>query len=383
MFPLSNYVILFIILIVLGFFYQRMEDKRHKDSDNENYQAIQKYLLSESSLGKSKKPIMWIHVPYEYNARNWLSFGSRSSFELNQPYLYLTVKSIIQHCEESFNICLIDDNSFDKLIPQWKVNISMIGTPISDKLRSLALTKLVSTYGGMIVPISFVCKQDLIGLYEKGTQNDDMFVCEKTDRNITSTTFEYYPSISFMGAKKDNKTVEDMGDFIERVISGDFTAQSDFLGEFDRWCEAKASKGKIVVIDGAYVGTKNVEGDPILLEDLMSDNYIKLSDIAYGIWIPANEILNRRHYEWFARLSAKQVLESNTIIGKYLLLANIPMEESFGTIRDTTAVKNRTVEKKYVGWWPTASAVDIQTPVWGLMPQNQGNMTNPSQYPIQ
>jgi hypothetical protein len=85
---LTNLFILFFILIVLGFLYRRFEDKRMREENNENNEAIQNYLLDDVTLAKSKKPILWIHVPYEYNSRNWLSFGSRSSFNLNQPYLY-------------------------------------------------------------------------------------------------------------------------------------------------------------------------------------------------------------------------------------------------------------------------------------------------------
>jgi hypothetical protein len=109
---LSNYILLFVILIVLGILYRRFEDKRMRQDNLENIETIQKYLLDDTSLSKSKKPILWIHVPYEYNSRNWLSFGSRTSFDLNQPYLYLTVRSIIEKCDSSFTICLIDDNSF-------------------------------------------------------------------------------------------------------------------------------------------------------------------------------------------------------------------------------------------------------------------------------
>jgi hypothetical protein len=83
-----------------------------REEEGESYEAIQEYLLDGDTLGKSKKPILWLHVPYEYNSRNWLSFGSRSSFDLNQPYLYLTVRSIIKQCQGSFTICIIDDTHF-------------------------------------------------------------------------------------------------------------------------------------------------------------------------------------------------------------------------------------------------------------------------------
>jgi hypothetical protein len=52
----------------------------------------------------------------------------------------------------------------------------------------------------------------------------------------------------------------------------------------------------------------------------MSNNYLKIYPQTYGIWIPADQILNRRKYEWFARLSQKQVLESDTILGNYFLV---------------------------------------------------------------
>jgi hypothetical protein len=94
----SNYIILFVILISLGILYQKYLEKQSNKASFDDYGEIKKYLLKDKTLDKSKKPLLWIHIPHEYNSRNWLSFGSRSSFELNQPYLYLTVKSIIKNC---------------------------------------------------------------------------------------------------------------------------------------------------------------------------------------------------------------------------------------------------------------------------------------------
>ena len=91
---LQNLFILFFILIVLGFLYRRFEDKRIREENKDNYESIQNYLLDDITLGKSKKPILWIHVPYEYNSRKWLNFSSRSSFDLNQPYLHFFLNLI-------------------------------------------------------------------------------------------------------------------------------------------------------------------------------------------------------------------------------------------------------------------------------------------------
>ena len=119
-----NYIILFVILISLGILYQKFLEKQSKTASFDEYDEIKKYLLNDKTLDKSKKPLLWIHIPYEVNARDWLSFGSRNSTELNQPYLYLTVKSIIKNCDESFNIILIDDNTFKKLIPDWNISLA-------------------------------------------------------------------------------------------------------------------------------------------------------------------------------------------------------------------------------------------------------------------
>jgi len=315
-----NYIALFFILIVLGILHKKFEEKLMREENKDNTEAIQQYLLDDKTLAESKKPILWIHIPYEYNSRKWLSFGSRSSVELNQPYLYLTVRTIISKCDDSFTICLIDDNSFKKLIPGWNIDMSRISNPISDNMRKLGLMKLLYIYGGLNCPISLLCMKDLIGLYHKGTRGKKMFLCENNDKNITSTTYDFYPDLNFCGTPKNNETVKNFIDFMQHVISNDYTAQSHFSGDFDRFANKQIQKGKINMIPGIDVGIKTVDDVPIKLEDLMSNNYLNIYPQTYGIWIPADQILSRRKYEWFARLSQKQVLESDTILGNYFLV---------------------------------------------------------------
>jgi len=344
--PFTNLFILFFILIVLGFLYKRFEDKRIKEDSNNVYEAIQKYLLDDVTLAKSKKPILWIHVPYEYNSRKWLSFGSRSSFDLNQPYLYLTVRSIINQCENDFTICIIDDNTFHRLIPGWNINMSKISDPILSNMRMLGFMKLLYIYGGMMCPISFLCMKNLNGLYNKGIRGDKMFLCETTDRNITSSEFDFYPNLSFCGAPKECETIKEMCDFIQRTVSSDYTAESVFLGDFNRWANSRIKSGKINLIDGLEIGTKTTQEKSILIDDLMSNHYLDLYPGTFGILIPANEMLNRRKYEWFARLSAKQVLESDTIIGNYLLISTAP-DAKQGILEPLQMKPN------WVGFWRT------------------------------
>lgn len=356
------------VLLVLVFLYRRFEDKRLREESTDNYNAIQDYLLDDVTLGKSKKPILWIHVPYEYNSRQWLSFGSRSSFELNQPYLYLTVKSIIKHCDQSFTICIFDDHSFRKLIPNWSVDVTKLSDPILTNIRMLGMMKLLHTYGGMMCPISFLCMKNLGPLYTKGTRENKMFVCETTDRNSTSVSNNFYPSVSFCGAPKGCAMVQELIHYIEIISSHDHTHESVFLGQYDRWTMKKVQERKMNLIEGVEIGTKTVSEEPIIIDDLMSNHYLDLYGSTYGILIPAQELLRRTSFGWFVRSSVQQVLKSDTIIGNYLLLS---VGEQ-GILEPLEVSTN-----KWVGFWKTP----LQAPVWGLMPSNLGDSVRKQRQP--
>jgi hypothetical protein len=361
----ANYIILVIIIIALGILYQKYCEKQSLLVPGDSYDEIRKYLLNESSLAKSKKPILWIHVPHEYNSRNWLSFGSRSSLELNQPYLYLTVRSIIKNCDQSFYICIIDDNSFANLIPDWNIDLTLIADPILSNIRQLAIAKLVYAYGGINVPISFLCFKDLVGLYEKGTNGDTMFVCENVCENITSTTDMFCPDARFFGAKKNNPIMSEYIEFMQRQISADYTAQTEFLGDFDRWCNKRVQNKRMRLIPGTDVGTKTVNDEPVTVDTLLSEDYIHFYPKMYGIWIPADKILNRVKFEWFARMSPQQIFQGNFILAKYIVLATAP-DSKMGIIEP---MEN---QPDWISFW-RVPLTNKTLNVWGPMPQNLGN----------
>jgi hypothetical protein len=364
------------ILIVVGFLYKRFEEKQKREDEKDINETIQKYLVDGVTLGKSKKPILWVHVPYEYNSRNWLSFGSRSSLDLNQPYLYLTMRSILKNCDDSFTVCIIDDNSFKKLIPNWDIKMTKISDPILANMRMLGMMKLLYIYGGMFCPISFVCIKDLIGLYKKGTKDDKMFVCETVDRNITSTDLDFYPNLSFCGAPKECETVKELCNFIQRHISHDYTADTKFLGTFDKWCEQRIRNRIINLIEGREIGTKTNDETQIILDDLMSNNYLKLYQGTYGILVPSEELLSRVKYGWFIRLSPKQVLNSDTIIGNYLLLSNAPDEEG-KILTPVQPIINKEIENTFISFWKTPDYPGL----YGLKPNYLGNNMMKQEFP--
>jgi hypothetical protein len=74
-----------------------------------------------------------------------------------------------------------------------------------------------------------------------------------------------------------------------------------------------------VLIPAEEVGAKLMNGNPVLLEDLFGSHDIPISPTAVGIYIPADEVLKRTKYQWFARSSPEDVLSCNMVISKYLI----------------------------------------------------------------
>jgi hypothetical protein len=291
---------------------------------NDEYELIRKYLLNDSPLYGFNRPKIWIHTKYEINSRKWKDFYSRNTTDLNQPYIHLTIKTIIDHCGDDFNICLIDDQTFSKLIPSWDIDLSTLAEPMRSHFRELGLLQLVYYYGGMVVPNSLVCLRNLKSLYEEGIHGNNPFVCESINRNTNVAQQKqrllFVPSTYFMGAEKNNATILALIEYLkQRNKSPHFSSEVDFLGDTPEWCFAKIREGKMNLIGGEKIGVKSDKRKTILLEDLMEDGFLDLKADTVGIYIPADEILVRPKYQWFAVLPSEQILKSNMIISKYLL----------------------------------------------------------------
>jgi len=316
----THYIYPLMITIVLSLIYNKYKTEEDEDEHIKNYKLVRQYLLNDSSLAQSKKPIIWIHMIYEINARWWPSFSSRNTDNLNQPYQYLTLKSIIDKCGEDFNVCLIDDETFPNILPGWTVDLSLVADPIKTKIRQLALAKILYNYGGFLLPSSFLCFQNLAPLYNHLTCDGKMFVGELVPHTDVSKQTSFFPSTKFMGCERGCTMMSNYISYLEINTSTDFTAESHFTDAYGRWCYEKITRGDINIIPADMLGVKDMAGKPVTLEVLMSNNFLNLSERVQGLYIPADEILKRNAYQWFARLSAKQALESDTTIGKYLLI---------------------------------------------------------------
>ena len=306
---------------------------------NDEYDMIKKYLLNDSPLYGYNRPKLWIHTKYEINSRKWKDFYSRNTTDLNQPYIHLTIKTIIDHCGDDFNICLIDDETFSKLIPSWDIDLTTVTEPMKSHFRQLGLAQLIYFYGGMVVPNSFICTRNLKDLYEDSLTLNQPFVCEAVNNTLNNQNqkrkMTFVPDMYFMGAKRNDPMMKELVEFLKRLNSKPhFSNESDFVGDVSEWLLENVDQQRITLIGGEIVGVKTQDRKTILLDDLMEEQFLQISDKNMGIYIPADEILRRPKFQWFAVMPSEELLKTNMIVSKYLL----------ASIVDTTSEYTKSTE---------------------------------------
>jgi hypothetical protein len=313
------YILSIGVIFVVSSFSNKIKSSFESNNDEE---LIKQYLLNDSPLYGYNRPKLWIHSKYEVNSRKWKSFQSRNSMDLNQDYLHLTIKTIINHCGEDFNICLIDDESFEKLLPNWDVKIAHMAEPMKSHYRSLGMAQLIYVYGGMAVPNSLICMKNLKMFYDDSLKSNKPFICESINQTYDNANVQqkrFIPTIDLMGANKNDKAMFDLVEFLKQMIlTNHSSSEVDFKGAIQHKCAQLINEQQMTLIGGEKIGIKTNKGKPILLEDLCEEAYLDLHPHTIGLYIPANEVLKRTKYEWIAVMNVQELLNTNMIVSKYL-----------------------------------------------------------------
>ncbi len=298
------------------------------ENRDDEYDLVRKYLLNDSPLYGMNKPKLWIHTKYEYNARKWQSFYSRSSYDLNQPYIHVTIKSIVNHCGDDFHVCLIDDNTFSKLLPAWDIDLTHMAEPFKSQARQVGMCELLYYYGGMTLPNSFLCMKPLHEFYLQATADDKPFVAEGINRhqNLVRQGVGrrpgFVPETAIMGANKHDATMKELCVYLKsRIQSPHFSSESDFLGDLSYWCADAVESDKMNLVGGEFIGVKTAKGKPILLEHLIEEEYLDLSDDCVGLTVPYEDVLARTKYQWLAVMDSREILNSQFVLSKYMRLS--------------------------------------------------------------
>lgn len=311
-----NYFFAFVIITSIGVLYDKYLKKYDIDGKENHEKLIKHYLLNE---GKNNKPILWVHSKNEINARKWLSFNSRNTKEVNQGYIEMCINSIMKHCAQSFKVCLINDESFSKLLPTWGIDLNKLADPIKSHVRQLAVLKLIHAYGGMYLPNSTIVLKDLKPIMDTFLEDKDSFVVEGLSKNKSADLLKFIPSFTTIGAKKNSESIKELMEYMQIQISQDNTNEMDIVGNLDVKLLDMYKTNKINVMDGKLFGIKDKHDKEIVLDHLMSSLPVQLSKECFCIVIPKDELLNRTKHNWFVRLNKNQIIKSDNNISNHLI----------------------------------------------------------------
>ena len=317
-------VVSLIVLVGLGaVVYRQWLINTHKETMDDRYRHIRRHLKSgdTDALINSSVPILWVHVPFELNDRVWASYMDRNSTNLNQPYLSLCVKSIVKFCDDDFKVCIIDDHSFAKLMPDWTLTLSHYSEPVRSKIRALGMAHLLREYGGLVVPISFLALRPLLPLYTSGLSKADMFSGECVCRDLNATKQVFCPSSDFLGAKRHSEAIQQYCMLLAKLAHDDHTEESNMCGEVSQWLQTHTH-----VISGTNLGTRSVMNEPVSLELLMGPSQVRpeMHPQMAGMWIPQRELLKRTAYDWFVHTPVNQLFRGEYWLSDLFVLALAP-----------------------------------------------------------
>ena len=301
------YLIIAVLFCVLMYkYYKKKYDNNVMEFKKENVD-IDVYFFSELYLKKSKNRKLWIHIPFEKNSREWESFGSRTSHKLNLAYMTLCIKSIIDGCGQSYDIIIYDDTNIPVLLPETKVDLMKLSGSLLDKYRELCKLEILHTYGGAMIPPSLFLRKNIKEIDDPNV----WYVCEThNDNNVSYSNLVY--STQLMGSNANNYELAKYIKVYSDELKKDFVENYHFDMNYFK-------TNNIPYVDGRLIGTKTKYNDKITIEDLMSNKKIILDKQHIGLYIPHEQLMKRRLYNWYCKLREEEVLKAQVFISYYML----------------------------------------------------------------
>lgn len=316
------FFIIFIIVISISTLSKKFSDSQERIKNNDEYELIRKYLLNDPSFGDNK-PKLWVHSRYTDHSSVWKSKDSSCISQLQHPYINLIVETIVEHNHNDFNICLIDDDSFSKLIPHWIYEINTLPDPHKTYCRELGMATLLHIYGGIVVPNSFLCIKSLKNMYEDGISNSKPLIGEFVNHKQilfkNNQQAPFIPDSKIIGAKKGDIVIGQLVEYYSDKINRHFSSEPEFQGQINTHLFKLVKFNRMNLIDGRYIGTKTLQKKPIILDDLMDDNVLPIHiNDCVGIYIPHDELMIRAKHRWLSIATTSEVLKSKTVISRFL-----------------------------------------------------------------
>jgi hypothetical protein len=268
------------------------------------------------------KPILWIYVnDSDVNSRWWADFGDRSRHVLNVPFLNLCYQSIVKGCAAEYRIEVIGGLSdlatrmggWDALPSPLQNPQKIVNEPELNWIRSAVLAK----WGGLWVSPSTVFLRPLELLPPDRTvffgTDDDVTLSGVAGTPVPALRVVWAPAPDIPLWVSWEKKVRAR---LERRSGG-----SEFRHDEKADLADALKSGNVEVRPMAELG-RTAAGKRIQLEDILAAGQDGVLPFAVGsavyLPVPWPELLERRAFGWFLRLSEEQILSSDLAISSIL-----------------------------------------------------------------
>lgn len=291
-----KYILIVLLLTIIGFIFRYFQNK---EKQTLHYDLVSKYLLR--GRPNTNRPILWVYIPNEINARNWKNWGSRNTTTINIPYIQHSIQSIIKNAEKDFNIYFITNDSFSILFKDWNINIDKLANPERQNIIHFALLRVLYTYGGLLSPMSFLSLRPLKELYEYGIHT--------SDKGIFFVSTDDF----FIGAKANSCHLKNTIQELQELLSGHHSIDTSNRMQ-------SILHNNIYTLPEQLIGKRDIDNNLVHMDQLLSESPIYFHKRLFGIVIPTESILRSTKYQWFAYVHYEDIKHMNNTISKLLLL---------------------------------------------------------------
>ena len=283
------------------------------------------YLENRNLMEKGMdKPVLWIYLNNsDVNSRSWADFMARSSRVMNMPFLNLCYNTAITQNSDIYRVEVIGGledlavrlGGWEALPLPLRTPGAVVRAPELNWIRAAVLAK----WGGLwaspatvwIAPMGPLPKKSVVFF---GLDVESTYVSEGTipSLNVIWSPVPAHP----LWVDWETKAKERL----ERRSGGSefrHDEKSDLADTF------RLFPNEIQFVPRAEVSRKGGAQKRIELEDLLAAGTegtipFEISKSAVFVPIPYPEILERKAFEWFLRMSEEQIIESDLVIS-YLL----------------------------------------------------------------
>ena len=281
------------------------------------------------------RPVIWIYYDNsEVNARQWSDFGARSDRALHIPFLNLCYQSIVHHHKDLYRVEVIGGlagaadwlGGWDQLPPGLRDPLS----PVNEAERNYLRAAILARYGGLWLSASTVCLKSFGVLPQDktvffGTDLDEMYA------GPAGTVIPGFRAI-WCPVPQHPMFVEWAAVTYARIAAarGGSQFRGDEKWDFTRFTTQYVHTG--IMVDPSAEGMRKKDGKRLQLEDLLASGMAGtnspvglVSPIAVFVSFPWKELLDRRMFGWFLRMSEEDIMSSDLAVAHMLRSSLAPL----------------------------------------------------------